>query len=382
MFSKLSVIFCLLLSLVFVSITNAEDIFRVAPYTLKHTNGQLILNFQLNLDKTLIIEDGNKTNLARIYKKEQQYQIELGNAECDTIKEVRILEADTKGVLFNKNFPNKLCPTNKEAADFVFGFISDSQLNRDQHENVAKVIAYHHSIEPLQFLINGGDIVQNGYKESEWLEYFKGGQAYLMDIPQIAAVGNHDYFGTFTYKLPKLFKQFLRWDTAEEYGNLFFDFPEFQLVVFNSNFLLMTTSDSVKLFGWLETKMKEAQKLNKPLILATHFPVYSSSFNKFTSQSVIILQQFLAPLVEKYKIPLVLSGHTHMYERSYKDGVNYLVAGPAGGKPNSPSANNPYVKYFDKDARTFTKIKYSHKSFTIETYNEQNVLIDSLLIKL
>jgi hypothetical protein len=71
-----------------------------------------------------------------------------------------------------------------------------------------------------------------------------------------------------------------------------------------------------------------------------------------------------------------------MYERSYKDGVNYLVAGPAGGKPNTPSANNPYVKYFDKDARTFTKIKYSHKTFNIETYNEQNVLIDSLVIKL
>ncbi len=381
MFSKIGLAFLLLV--IFSNLyADSEVVFRVAPYTLKHTNGQLILNFQLNSDKNLIIEDSNKSSKPSDYKKEHQYQIELGIADCDTIKEIRIVEAATKSILFSKSLPRKLCPYGKSTDDFVFGFISDSQLNRDQHENVAKLIAYHHSIEPLQFLINGGDIVQNGNRESEWLEYFKGGKAYLMDIPQIAAVGNHDYRGTIGLGLPKLFKQFLRWEGAENYGNLFFDFPGFQLVVFNSNFIRMTTLESVRLFGWLETKMQEAQKMKKPLILATHFPVYSSSLNKITSQSVIILQNFLVPLLEKYKTPLVLSGHTHMYERSLKDGVNYIVAGPAGGKPNTPSANNPYVKYFDTNARTFTKIKYSNKVFTIETYNEQNILLDNLIINL
>lgn len=378
MFSKISLVFCIIIAL---SSAFADEIFRVAPYTLKHTNGQLILNFQLNTDKSLIIEDGNKSNRANDYKKEQQYKIELGNAECGSAQQVRIIEAITKGVLFNKTFPTNVCPNNKSSGDFVFGFISDSQLNRDKHENVAKVIAHQHSIEPLQFIINGGDIVQDGDHEDQWLEYFKGGEAYLMDIPQIAAVGNHDYRGSKGLETPKLFQKYLRWDGAEKYGNLFFDFPEFQLIVFNSNFLRMTTMDSIKLFGWLESKMQEAQKANKTLILATHFPAYSSSFNQVTSQSVIIMKKFLVPLVEKYKIPLVLSGHTHMYERSFKDGVHYLVAGPAGGKPNKPSGNNPYVKYFDTNARTFTKIKYSNKVFTIETYNEENLMIDTLVIK-
>lgn len=34
-----------------------DNIFRVAPYTLKHTNGHLLLNFQTNDDQSLIIED-------------------------------------------------------------------------------------------------------------------------------------------------------------------------------------------------------------------------------------------------------------------------------------------------------------------------------------
>lgn len=379
MFSKFSIIFCILLA--FSTSVFGEEIFKVAPYTLKHTNGQLLLNFQLNNDQNLIIEDGNKSSRASTYKKEQQYQIELGNTECNSNKEVRIIEAASKGVLFNKSFPTKICPNNKSSSDFVFGFISDSQLNRDKHENVAKVIAYHHSIEPMQFIINGGDIVQDGDHEDQWIEYFKGGSAYLMDIPQIAAVGNHDYRGSHGLETPPLFKKYLRWDGAEKYGNLYFDFPEFQLIVFNSNFIRMTIGDSVRLFDWMESKMKEAQKANKPIILATHFPAFSSSFNQVTSQSVIIMKNFLVPLVEKYKVPLVLSGHTHMYERSFKDGVNYLVAGPAGGKPNHPTGNNPYVKFFDKDARTFTKIKYSNRVFHIETYNEENVLIDSLVIE-
>lgn len=87
-------------------------------------------------------------------------------------------------------------------------------------------------------------------------------------------------------------------------------------------------------------------------------------------------------MLEKYKVPLLLSGHTHMYERSLKNGVNYVVAGPAGGKPNKPSDKNPYKVAFDQNALTFTKIKISNKLIFIETYNEENRLIDSTTISL
>ena len=369
MFSKYLLPLCLFFSL---SESNATDIFKISPYTLKHTNGQLILNFQLNTDKSLIIEDEIKSTKATDYKKEQQYQ---------TTKEVRIIDAVDKNILFNKSFPSKICLGNKSSNNFVFGFISDTQLHRNHHENVAKVVAYHHSIEPLQFLVNGGDVVNDGDQEDQWFEYFNGGKAYLMDIPQIAAVGNHDYRGGKGFETPKLFQKYLRWVGAEKFGNLFFDFPDFQLAIFNSNFFRMTIKEAINSIKSLEARMIEADKLNKPLIIATHFPIYSSSSNQITSQSVIIMQKFLVPLLEKYRVPFILGGHTHMYERSFKDNVHYIVAGASGGRPNKPSGNNKYVKFFDKDARTFTKIKYSNKVFIIETYNEENVLIDSLTIQ-
>ena len=360
-----------------------QELFKVAPYMLRHTNGQLLLNMSLMTDKKLIIEDGEKVVVAREFKKDELYKIEMGSNACDVNKELRIKDAGTNDVIYSKSFQNTGCSSDNIAPDFACGFISDTQEFRVRHEAIAKVIAYHHALEPLQFLINGGDVVQDGQKdENQWIEYFKGGSAYLMDIPQIAAIGNHDYRGHSGPGIPNFFQKYMRWPGSSDTGNLFFDMPGFQLVIWNSNANDIADSVEREMWKWLEEKMQAAQKAKIPLIVATHFPVYSSSMNKFTSLSVIRLRMYLVPLAQKYGVKLILSGHTHMYERSFKDGVNYLVAGPAGGKSNKPSGKNPYVQKIDPFALTFTKIKYSNKTLLIETFNQENALIDKLLINL
>lgn len=376
-FSKLA-----LMMVLTISTTNSfgADFFKIAPYALKNTNGHLLLNFQLNQDKKLIIEDGSKIIEGRKYEKDIHYQVELSLPECGVAKDLRI--KDNSEIIFTKNFSQPACATTPMQSEYAFGFISDTQQYTDRHAAVAKVIAYHHGLEPLQFIINGGDVVQNGHKEEEWIEYFKGGSAYLMDIPQIAAIGNHDYRGQNLPGLPKYFQKYMRWEGAPANGNLFFEMPGFQLVIWNSNSSDLAAAQEKEMWTWLEDKMKAAQISGTPLILATHFPVFSSSLNRYTSISVIKLRSMLVPLAEKYGVKLILSGHTHMFERSYKDGVNYLVAGPAGGRINKPSLTNKYMQSFDSNSLTFTKIKYSNKTFKLETFNQDNVLIDQLFINL
>ncbi len=386
MILKTFVLTCLLFAspLSFSSSPNAstEEVFRVAPYMLKHTNGNLLLNFQTFKDQSLIIDDNGQIKRGFAYAKNEQYKIELSPAACDSIKEVKILDANSKDVLYKNTLPPAPCNSMLGNEAFTFGFISDTQQYKDRHEDIAKIIAYQNSIDPLQFLINGGDVVQTGAAEQDWIDYFLGGKSYLMDIPQIAAIGNHDYRGNDGRLIPKYFQQFMRWNGANKYGNLFFDFPEVQLLILNSNFSEFSTVAEYEVWSWIEAKMKESQRINKPLIVATHFPVYSSSKNRFTSMNVIKMRSILVPLVERYKIPLVLSGHTHMYERSFKDGITYLVAGPAGGRANKPSYKNEYMKFLDFESLTFTKIKLARKVFNIETYNQENKLIDSLVIDL
>lgn len=358
------------------------DLFKIAPYSLKKTNGHLLLNFQLNINKNLEIEDGAKIIAKREYLREQHYQIELSIPECGVTKDLRIKDSENNEIIFTKNFSQPSCSTSSDRGDYTFGFISDTQQFADRHVAVAQVIAHHHSLEPLQFIINGGDVVQNGQIEKEWFEYFKGGSAYLLNIPQIAAIGNHDYRGESDKGLPKFFQKYMRWEGSPKNGNLFFEMPGFHLVIWNSNTPELSTTQESEMWIWLEEKMKVAQNSNTPLILATHFPVYSSSLNRFTSKEVVKLRSKLVPLAEEYKVKLILSGHTHMFERSYKDGVNYLVAGPAGGRVNKPTFKNKYQQNFDPNSLTFTKIKYSNRTLKLETYNQDNTLIDQLFVNL
>ena len=378
----LSKVFLVLVFLTGTGQSFGNDLFKIAPYSLKNTNGHLILNFQLNHNKKLEIEDGEKIITARDYKRNQHYQVELSLAECGVSKDLRIKDNSNNEIIFTKNFVQPSCSETPAEGDYNFGFISDTQQYSDRHAAISKVIAYHHSLEPLQFLINGGDVVQNGFIENDWFEYFKGGSAYLLNIPQIAAIGNHDYRGEFNKGLPKYFQKYMRWEGAPTNGNLFFELPGFQLVIWNSNTPKLSTTQLREMWTWLEGKMKAAQKSSTPFILATHYPVFSSSINRFTSKEVQSLRLKLVPLAEKYNVKIILSGHTHMFERSFKDGVNYLVAGPAGGRVNRPTLKNEYQQTFDANSLTFTKIKYSNKTFKLETYNQDNIIIDQLFINL
>lgn len=364
-----------------VSFAKGREIFKVAPYTLKHTNGHLLLNFQLNEGLDLSIDDNGVDKGILNYKKNKHYQIELGDVACGSVRDVQINMAKTQDVLYKNSWAAIPCTTSDSSESMVFGFISDTQQFTERHEQISQVIAAQHAIEPLQFLINGGDVVQEGDTEEEWIKYFLGGQAYLRDIPQIAAIGNHDYRGYKGAVVPKYFQQFMRWNGSDKNGNLFFDFPKAQFLILNSNFTRFNNKEEDAIWSWVEAKAAYAKKIKKPLIIATHFPVHSSSLNRFISTAVIQMNNKLVPIAEKYKLPLILSGHTHMYERSYKNGVHYLVAGPAGGRANSPSRKNKYMRFFDKDALTFTKIKLTKGIFKIETYNQDNRMIDSLVIR-
>ena len=378
----LSKVFLVLVFLTGTTRVFGNDLFKIAPYSLKNTNGHLVLNFQLNDNKKLEIEDGTKIISARDYKKNQHYQVELSLAECGVSKDLRIKDNINNEIIFTRNFTQPSCSDTPAQGDYNFGFISDTQQYADRHSAISKVIAHHHSLEPMQFIINGGDVVQNGFIENDWFEYFKGGSAYLLNIPQIAAIGNHDYRGEFNNSLPKFFQKYMRWEGAPTNGNLFFELPGFQIVIWNSNIPKLSHTELNEMWTWLEKKMKAAQKSNTPLILATHYPVFSSSINRFTSKEVKNLRSKLVPLAEKYGVKIILSGHTHMFERSFKDGVNYLVAGPAGGRVNRPTLKNEYQQAFDANSLTFTKIKYSNKTFKLDTYNQDNILIDQLFINL
>lgn len=60
---------------------------------------------------------------------------------------------------------------------------------------------------------------------------------------------------------------------------------------------------------WLEREL--ASNTRRWLVVFMHVPLYSAGHHKDDPE----LQATLGPLLEKYRVPLVLSGHEHLYER-------------------------------------------------------------------
>ena len=129
----------------------------------------------------------------------------------------------------------------------------------------------------------------------------------------------------------------------------------------------------------MEYELRNAHLAERPVVVAMHYPPFSSSL--FTlSKSAKYLRKKYVPLFEKYHVKMVLTGHTHIYERSIKSGVHYIIAGPAGGSRDIPTAFNGYKVVSFPFARTFTKIKITQDRITLNTLDQAGEEIDRATI--
>jgi 3',5'-cyclic AMP phosphodiesterase CpdA len=95
------------------------------------------------------------------------------------------------------------------------------------------------------------------------------------------------------------------------------------------------------------------------------------------------LRKDLVPMLEKYKVKLMLSGHLHMYERSEKDGITYMIAGPSGGINNVISYKNPFSVFIRQFTTTFSVLKVLSDRIEVLTYEgARGTVIDAFAVKL
>jgi hypothetical protein len=91
--------------------------------------------------------------------------------------------------------------------------------------------------------------------------------------------------------------------------------------------------------GWLEGALKESTAKWK--IAVFHHPIYSSAGEHGSSLG---LRGRIQPILTRYGVNVVLSGHDHTYERvKPQQGVQYFVTG-AGGKvrPGDVNLRSPF----------------------------------------
>jgi hypothetical protein len=213
-------------------------------------------------------------------------------------------------------------PAPESVAPVTFIAYGDNRTDPTAHAAVARAMLQ----VPSAFVVNTGDMVEDGSDADAWQTFFGVEAALLRDRPIFAAVGNHeildDLAGT-------NFARYFGFPGAGGPSRLY-GTQRFGLVRF---FFLngMHGWESGEEREWLERALTSADAepgLVWRIAVVHHGPWASGPHGPNAN----LLDAGIPELLRTHHVDLVLSGHDHIYERGSSEGLKYLVSG-GGGAP-------------------------------------------------
>lgn len=162
--------------------------------------------------------------------------------------------------------------------------------------------------DDISFIVNAGDITNYGQPTDEWTALLS--PEYLRSYPMAATQGNHDAKGT-TYKYyfnnPNVFLGI----APTFYGNgYYFTYGDVLFVMINS--VKINFYDNYLLIK----KAVEENPDTKWRVAVMHFDIYGTGSHA-VQDDVVAARRTIAPVLESYDFDIALTGHDHIYGRSY-----------------------------------------------------------------
>lgn len=274
-----------------------------------------------------------------------------------------------------------------------FSFLS---ITDPQYANAAGAAVFNnitnkaYEIEPnIKFSTLSGDVVDRGGKIDQWEALFD--LSSLKTNPIAVTPGNHEYYDASSS--PKTF--------TAEYFNHFFKNPENGAELstnssyfFKYNNVLYISIDSENSSAlnsqqeWFANVIEE--NFAQYIVVFMHRSFYGNIYGSVSPA----LQRNWQPLFDRYGVDLVLTGHDHVYTRSYKVfegeivddssnfGTYYVTMGPGGKK-----FYDPYSTYQDYFAKVVSKttmaniISVDGTGLHMNVINEAGDSVDTFTVK-
>jgi tartrate-resistant acid phosphatase type 5 len=176
-----------------------------------------------------------------------------------------------------------------------------------------------------------GDNVEMGMEDSAWREEAKDISAYLGDVPLRSLLGNHDGLIDGEKHFRDYF--FLPSFKTDSGSPFYYSMSAGPARIFVLNLLWGAESFGSAQAAWLE-KALAAVPAGTQAIALSHSFVYASGYvdeeglGYYDNQDLIAK---VAPILERHKVALLVSGHDHDMELLRKNGVTYAVIGVMGG---------------------------------------------------
>lgn len=219
------------------------------------------------------------------------------------------------------------------------------------------------------FILNTGDLVDNGNDFVEWKRMFNSAVDTLMDTVMMSASGNHEERGDYAQVNNFVYSNLPDQDTTT--GVYYsFDYNTAHIAVLNSNDLNDDNGLSDAQIQWLTEDMNSSDKAWK--FVAIHKAPYSNG-SHFDDDDVSAIRTQLMTLMPELDIDVVFQGHDHVYMRTdvmnnnavvetetqtlkyngleyvskiEPDGTIYSINGTAGSKHYEPKAEEETAETF------------------------------------
>jgi 3',5'-cyclic AMP phosphodiesterase CpdA len=214
---------------------------------------------------------------------------------------------------------------------FSFVVVGDSRDGVDQHRRVTERMAQ----EVPDFVLGTGDMVDEGFRQEQWQQFFDVENRMLRDNVYFPALGNHDRQGQ--GRTADAYRAYFSvpengGDSERYYA---FTYASARVIVLDSNAYSFALTDQT---SWLERELVAARQDSAihHIFVVMHHPPFSISLHGGARD----LRERWTPLFEKYQVSAVFSGHDHVYERAESGGIRYFVSG-GGGAPLYPRRPKP-----------------------------------------
>ncbi len=200
-----------------------------------------------------------------------------------------------------------------------FAAYGDTRNGHDVHREIVKRVT---SFQPA-LVLQTGDLVANGDDADQWKIFDQITGDMRRQIPYYPARGNHDE-GTHGYYEQRVTQPVLSGNKhfySFEKGNLHF-------VAIDTEERLAPESDQRR---WLEDDLAKAQAEGRFIVPFFHKAIFSIGPHA-VDPGVVALRPILHSLFRKHGVRLAFEGHDHIYYRTLRDGITYVVTG-GGGAP-------------------------------------------------
>jgi hypothetical protein len=225
----------------------------------------------------------------------------------------------------------------KTNAPFRFIYMGDMQNNILSEASRTLRMAFRHAGDAA-FVIHAGDLINKHDSDAEWGEWFAAGGFLYAQTPQMPTPGNHEYVRDEKARAGSSINgQWRRQFTLPLNGpaevpasaetNWYTDYQGLRLISIDSMQVDRDEKARKSIVQWLDRLL--ANNPSRWTVLFLHFPLFSSEPGRDNPK----VRAALKPLVDKYKVDLVLQGHDHGYARG--------AIGPNG--PTSDNAGSTYA---------------------------------------